>query len=404
KIPRLVCSPQSWYFWSWNPHDDTLRMTLLYTPATRFFRGFHDQKYQDWGEHTIRYAIFGHQGDFKKTDHLAKRFNQRIRSFYIRNDLSSVSKEDISLFRVSNEQLGILAVKKPEDQDGILIRVYERYGKSLDADVIFNSEIQSVKEVNGLEEFQSDIKFSDNKFSIKMEANEIRSYIVEMKDSKKAYHLKQEPLKLDYNHRLIGDKDKKEVIFPAKLTPARLDSGLKTYILAVDKELNALQCKGQKISIPEGYNTLSFLIASKEDCVASFKWLNDKKIQIKEEKHHVSAMSEFIGQWDTRIWKRKPKRHLKYKRDYIWLNKCTGVKPGYIKRDRLEWFATHTYKMGKVQPYHYGYVFTIDLEIPKDAKSLILPEDSRIYIMAITASLQEIKIENNQILRDKYDF
>lgn len=387
-----------------HPHHDTLRMTLLYTPAIHDLRGFWDQKYQDWGEHTICYGIVGHEGDFRETDHLAKRLNQKIRSFNITNDLSSGPKYDISLFEVSSKQLGILAVKKAEDTEGILLRVYERVGQSLNTELIFKSEIQSVKQVNGLEEFQKDIKFSGNKFAINMEANEIHSYIIELKDRKKLNSIKQESLKLEYNSKLIGDKKDNHAIFPTEITPAKVDSGAILYNLAVDKELNALQCRGQKISIPQGYNTLSVLISSKEDGLTSFTWLDADGSQLNEVNHHISAMTNYLGQWDTRTWKKKPKRHLKYKRDYVWLNKCTGVKPGYVKRDRLEWYATHTYKNGKIQPYHYGYFYTINLEIPKNAKSLVLSNDPNIYIMAVTASQQMIRIQNNQYLRDKFDF
>ena len=43
-------------------------------------------------------------------------------------------------------------------------------------------------------------------------------------------------------------------------------------------------------------------------------------------------------------------------------------------------------------------------DIPKDAKTLLLPEDPRIYIMAMTTSQQVIKIHSNQFLIDKFDF
>ncbi len=125
-----------------HPQENILRLTLLYTPAIWYVTGFLDQKWQDWGDHTIRYAIYGHDGDYKETDRLARRHNQRIRSFSIPRDESSEEKRLCSLFEVSSNQLGILAVKKPEDMDGILIRVYERYGQAGSADIVFNTEIQ----------------------------------------------------------------------------------------------------------------------------------------------------------------------------------------------------------------------------------------------------------------------
>lgn len=115
-------------------------------------------------------------------------------------------------------------------------------------------------------------------------------------------------------------------------------------------------------------------------------------------------MTGFIGQWDTRIWSKTPKHHLKLKRDYIWLNKCIGIKPGFINRDRLEWYSLHTHKNGNDLPYQFGYLFSITLDIPEGAKSLLLPVDERIYIMAMTISEQYAQVINAQVLNDKYDF
>ena len=95
---------------------------------------------------------------------------------------------------------------------------------------------------------------------------------------------------------------------------------------------------------------------------------------------------------------------MKNHRDYIWKNKCIGVEPGFINRERLEWYSTHTHKDGKKQAYHYGYLFTITLDIPDGAESILLPNDSRIQIMAMTASQQSIKLKNSQHLHDKFDF
>jgi len=387
-----------------HPHENTLRMTLLYTPAIYYFAGYWDQKYQDWGDHTIRYAIYGHEGNFEGIDHFAKRFNQKVRSFRIKDDLTSEVKDEVSLFEVSSEQLGILAVKKPEDRKGILIRLYERYGKSVNAEIMFNSEIHSVKEVNGLEEIQGEVKFSGKKFDIKMKANGIRSYIVELKNDKNPIPVKQESLNLAYNSKLIGSREDTQVIFPAKITPEKLSSGSVSYHLAVDEKLNTLQCRGQEISIPEGYNTLSILIGSKKECKTTFSWLDGKGKQLKKEIFQNPEMTKFLGQWDTRIWRIKPRYHLKNKRNYAWLNLCKGIIPGYVNRNRLEWFASHTYKNGKVQPYHYGYLFTINLKIPENARSILLPEDPRIYIIAMTVSQQRIKVQTNQYLQDKFDF
>ena len=51
-------------FGSDKPSDNTLRLTLLYTPGVR--ESFIDQGTQDWGRHDILYGIYAHQGDWRQ--------------------------------------------------------------------------------------------------------------------------------------------------------------------------------------------------------------------------------------------------------------------------------------------------------------------------------------------------
>jgi alpha-mannosidase len=387
-----------------NPHEDTLRLTLLYTPGIRYVTGFIDQKWHDWGDHTIRYALYGHEGDFKNTDKLARKFNQPIRSFSILNDISSEAKRSCSLCEISNDQIGILAVKKPENSEGILIRVYERFGQAGQTEINFNTEIQQVTRVNGLEERIEDIACSGTKFSIELEANQIRSYIVNFGDVQQVEPINQEVLKLDYDRKLIGPNGDPQALFPSEITPATIPKGAISYQLLPDAKLNSLQCHGQKISLPDNYNTLSILIGSTEACDTTLNWANYEGQALTEVKYHLSAMTGFRGQWDKRKWLLKPIHYLGYHRDYAWVNMCIGVQPGFINRDRIEWYSTHTHKNGEDQLYRYGYMQSLALEIPSGATTLILPDDKQIYIFAITASQQNIIVKSSQVLRDKFDF
>ncbi|MBU1082331.1 MAG: alpha-mannosidase, partial [Spirochaetes bacterium] len=100
-----------------HPAADTLRMTLIYTPATRALNGFRDQSSQDWGRHTVRYAIHAHRNGWNGTDRLARRFNQPTRAFCISDEAPDrpagrLAPGQPSLFELSSEQIGVLAAKK----------------------------------------------------------------------------------------------------------------------------------------------------------------------------------------------------------------------------------------------------------------------------------------------------
>ena len=151
------------------------------------------------------------------------------------------------------------------------------------------------------------------------------------------------------------------------------------------------------MTIPDNYNTISILIGSTKDCSTVLKWVDHEDKAVNEINCHISALTGFRGQWDKRKWLFKPLHNLRYLRDYAWVNMCIGVKPGSINRDRIEWYSNHTHKNGEDQPYQYGYMQTLTLEIPSNAKALILPEDKQIYIFAITASQRSIAVKNTQI-------
>lgn len=387
------------------PDEDTLRMTMLFTPALRFTNGFRDQKSQDWGTHTIRYAIFVHDGHWQKTDVLAAAFNQPIRAFEISTDDPSTRQAVESIVKASSHQLSILSVKKAEDRDGVIVRVGERYGEALAGELTFMTAIEDAYEVNGLEENSSSVTYHEKCLSVAIPANGIKAYFIKLVKKPADERCQSESIKLPFNARLIGKNGEQgNAILPYEWVPNVIESGNVDFNLFEDDPMNALQCQGQKIDMPTGYNTLSLLMSGKNDVDASFSWKNSVDNGIREDRIGIPKMTGFIGSWDTRIWKREPKHHLKYHRDYAWINQCIGVRAGSVTRDRLEWYATHTHKDGIDQAYQYGYLFTKTLRIPKGATSLTLPEDQRIYLVSATASNQRVQIQSCQYVVDEYDF
>jgi alpha-mannosidase len=387
------------------PESNSVRMTLLYTPALRYYNGFWDQKSHDWGEHTIRYGIHGHKGDWCGADSLARRFNQPVRSYHIGEKTKGGDLEDLSLFNVSDPQIGVLAVKKAEDDDSLIIRLYERYGREARGHISFASNLLGADEVNGIEEPMADGEFTGKQLSVNLPANGIRSYAVKLSEKAEKLQITQKALTLDFNKRMIcKNNESGDALFPAEITPAKIASAGLSYNLEIEKAENALQCRGQKITVPANFSSISLLTGSEENMEIPFKWLDKNGGILKEELCIVSSMTDFAGQWDRRLWKREPKHFLKNRNDYAWLNKCVGIDPGYINRNRLEWYSTHTHKDGKDLAYRYGYLYSLKLAIPAEAKTLLLPDNKNAYIFAATVSDRGADLKSTQILTDKFDF
>lgn len=402
-----------------HPSDDTLRLTLLYTPGLAKPL-FMDQKSQDWGEHTIRYALYPHGGDWKGTDVQARLFNQRVRPFQIDGELPAGEMDGFSILRSSSKQIGIQAVKKSEDGDELVVRIYERHGLPVRGFLEFPETVISAQEVNGLEEMVCEVVPDKTRIPVELKANGISSYRVEFTANSpaatKQKKTKQEALKLPMNTKLFagrgepGNGGRGGGLFPRELVPGEIDAGPIRYLLEYDTEIDSrdsydsMTCKGQTLNLPAGHSRIYLLAAADEACDAGVSWLTSDGETLPGEIVTVPPISGFRGQWDIRIWKRKPGHLARGKRDYIWNNRCVGVEPGYIHRDRLEWYSTHTRINGEDRPYEYGYMYSVILDIPENATGFVLPQDERVIIFAATVAGERGRAEFSGVLNDKYDF
>ncbi|MGL1891449.1 MAG: glycosyl hydrolase-related protein [Spirochaetaceae bacterium] len=388
-----------------HPMADTIRMTLLYTPAIHYINGFWDQRTHDHGEHTIRYAIHGHSGDWKGTDVIAKSFNTPTRPFIVQDSENSSKESVIKPFKLKSEHIGILSIKRAEDLEGIIVRLYERSGSANIGTLSFNQDINEVYTVNGLEEKQEQISFSKNSLDVEIPANGIKSYFIRYESEVATKIIPQQTLKLPYNHSLFSENGvNTESILPRESISGLVESGDITFYIAENKELNALSCNSQKLNLSEGYNTLSILGGANSRSVESIVWLDENSEQIESNDLIFSSLTDFVGQWDRREWSSQPKHLPKLRSDYAWLKKCTGINPGYINRQRLEWYSNHTHKNGEDRPYEYGYLYSTKLSIPKNAKYIQLPVNKEAFIVSMTQSNEDCIIKNSYKLKDKFDF
>ena len=61
--------------------------------------------------------------------------------------------------------------------------------------------------------------------------------------------------------------------------------------------------------------------------------------------------------------------------------------PGFIKRAPVAWFASHRHTVDGInEPYSYSYLFAYALDVPSDARTLTLPDNDKIRILAVTLS------------------
>jgi alpha-mannosidase len=137
------------------PDDQTLRLTLLYTPGVGGgnARNYIDQTTQDWGHHEFVYGLASHAGNWTqgKTDWQAQRLNAPLIAFQSANHAGALGKT-FSFLHVDSEHVFATAVKKAEENGDIIVRMVEMRGeKAPNLHIAFARPVTAAREVNGQE-------------------------------------------------------------------------------------------------------------------------------------------------------------------------------------------------------------------------------------------------------------
>ncbi|HJY29430.1 MAG TPA: hypothetical protein VJ306_15485, partial [Pyrinomonadaceae bacterium] len=132
----------------------------------------------------------------------------------------------------------------------------------------------------------------------------------------------------------------------------------------------------------------------------------------------IQDWSGFVGQWDNREWKetevklppRTPPADVpadiaallqrsRTRRDPY--GEMLGITPGFIKRAPIAWFASHRHTpAGTNEAYAYSYLFAYTIDVPAGAKTLTLPDNDNVRILAITASNERSSVKPAHPLYD----
>lgn len=373
-------------FGSDKPSDDTIRLTLLYTPGVR--GGYQDQAYQDFGRHTILYAIAPHVGDWRQGDVAwkAKRMNQPLRAFVVPAHNGALGKQ-ISIASTSTGQVDIQAIKRAEDGDGIIVRLRELTGKPANLNVSFLGGVVSASEVDGQERPVGPAQVSNGRLVASVKGYSLKAYRVHLgRWSVQAPAAKSVPVPLGYDLDVAStDKNDRDGAFDAQgrsysadLLPKTLDVNEVNFRLGstADGAKNALSARGQTIKLPAGYSRVYLLASATQDVNAQFKVGNKSTTSL------VPAWNGFVGQWDTRLWVgAQPEL------SYGWDNPFGGLVPGYEKKAQVAWYGSHLHIPGKGNgQYEYTYLFLKAFDVPKGATTLTLPNDPRVRVFAVSVA------------------
>ncbi len=395
------------------PNDNTIRLTLIRTPGVR--GGYHDQATQDLGHHEFIYGLAGHADGWRnaETDWQGERLNDPLIAFQTAKHPGALGRE-FSLIKVSNPRVRIMALKRAELSNEVVLRLVELDGKpEPNVRVSFAAPIKSAREINGQEQPVGPAKVIEGALATSFTAYQPRTFAITLDASSvnlAPAHSRPVPLHYDLatasndGAANTGGMDGKGNALPAEMLPGKIDFNDVTFELAPAKTgtANAVVANGQMVHLPEGNYNRVYVLATAVggDQDATFKVGNQ------EHTVKVEDWGGFIGQWDDRQWQAKEEtiaaRQGRPARtemdDYAVM---TGIKPGYIKRASLAWYCDHHHDAaGKNVAYSYSYLFAYPIDLPRGAGTLTLPANSNIRILAISVANKQPQVWPAQPLYD----
>ena len=400
------------------PNDNTLRLTLLRSPGMQpppngRPQTYTDQANQDWGHHEFVFGLAGHGGSWQEaqTDWQAYRLNDPLIAFQTTKHAGALGKS-FSLVHVNNPRIRVLALKKAEANDDVILRMVELDGKAAGAvRVSFPGPVVTAREVDAQERPIGSAAIENGSLSTSFTAYQPRTFALRLAAPQvKLAAPQSKPVTLNYDLAVAtnddtntsgGGFDGKGNAIPAEMLPSTIEYHDVQFKLASAKTgtPNAIVARGQTITLPEGHYNRVYLLAASASGDQSVTFV----IGNRKSKLNIQDWSGFIGQWDTRLWKNQSERDWaisanhavwppadeeerekrpvapRYPEDYV------GLEPGYVKTAGVAWYASQQHTAaGLNQPYQYSYLFAYPIELSAGERKLTLPDNDKIRILAIS--------------------
>lgn len=357
------------YGWD-KPTDSSLRLTLIHTPSTG--NSYTYQADQDLGVNLFTYSLFPHQGKWSElTQKAASQLNQPLVAVAAPKHEGALGKE-VEFLSVSTDQVAVKAVKKAEETNELIVRVYEWAGQQHDkVTLTFPKRVLSAREVNGLEEPIGSATTSNNTLTFSISKYQPKTFAVRLAAAKTPTDEQTDvAVSLPYNVDMMSFDSKKNdalnsapYAYPAELVPDVVTADGISFVMGnrSDGQNNAVRCSGQTIGLPAAGRKLYLLAASTEPTgtVGEFV-VGDQTYQFE-----VPYYSGTLGQLDSPY------------------NGGTH----YRKQD-VALTTTHSHHISgnSDEQYRFLYIYRFAITLPEGASQLKLPSNSSLMVYAATVS------------------
>lgn len=354
------------YGWD-KPSSNTLRLTCLHTPAGAFTKQAR-QDLLDIGRNNFAFGIFSHEGGFANgTQRQSEIFQKPLIAYQTSSRREGSLESGYSFLKINNENAILRCCKLAEDGDGIIVRVNEGSGEALkNVELTFAARILEASECLANEQTIKKADSKSKKLKFDLAPYGIKTFRIKLEAPDKKGRENFKKLDLEYNSKgFTKNESMRNVILqgsgcslPAELCPQGFTAGGVSFKMPdTQAPSDVMVTRGQTIDLPKSMTKLYIAAASTlGDRDATF-YLDGREKQIK-----IAAMTEHYGNWDM-----------------AGLN----IKAAH-KNAPVAFEFTHTHHPEGDIPNGKAYFYLYELDI-RNAKTLTLPEDNRIIILAMTA-------------------
>ena len=264
------------YGWD-KPSATSLRLTLLHTPSCK---NYSHQANMDIGPNRFTYALLPHDGGWsEQTQMQAGQLNQPLVAFVSDKHAGSLGRR-VAFASLDTDKVSIKAVKKAEDSDELIVRVYEWSGQDLqDVSLSFSVPVISAREVNGIEEALGEASIVDGKVVFDINHYQPKTFAIRLQPhavsaEEMLVDEQWQPVSLTYNADMMSPDNSRgnalssyTYAYPAELIPDTLMADGVGFVMGPrqNSAKNVLRLSvEQTLSIERkpGYNKLYLLLAS----------------------------------------------------------------------------------------------------------------------------------------------
>lgn len=354
------------YGWD-KPSSNTLRLTCLHTPTGAFTKQAR-QDLLDIGRNNFAFGIFSHEGGFANgTQRQSEIFQKPLIAYQTSSRREGSLESGYSFLKINNENAILRCCKLAEDGDGIIVRVNEGSGEALkNVELTFAARILEASECLANEQAIKKADSKSKKLKFDLAPYGIKTFRIKLEAPDKKGRENFKKLDLEYNSKgFTKNESMRNVILqgsgcslPAELCSQGFTAGSVSFKMPdTQASSDVMVARGQTIDLPKSMTKLYIAAASTlGDRDATF-YLDGREKQIK-----IAAMTEHYGNWDM-----------------AGLN----IKAAH-KNAPIAFEFTHTHHPEGDIPNGKAYFYLYELDI-RNAKTLTLPEDNRIIILAMTA-------------------